>query len=481
MSIIRNARYNLLGALIPLVIAFGTVPLYLDRIGAERYGVLAIFWLLFGYFGIFDIGLGRAVTYRLAASKGGVQRDIDLIWSASVLSALAGIAGTVVAFVLSKHFLLDYLSVGDSIGREAFDSTLWIALAIPVATVASVINGAMLGREEFGLANGLQILTGAILQIVPLVVAIAVSVDLSTLILSCLLSRVVLLLLSIGCLSVRLIPGFRLRPKIRFELLRGLANYGGWVALTSLIGPVLVISDRLVIGATLGAAAIAAYTIPFQLGQRVSILPTAIVGAIFPRLSSLAPADRNELASRCLRAIIALMTPLIVIGLLVFGAFLRVWLGGRLQSDSIIVGLLILVAFWFNGLALVSYNLLQSRGRPDLVAKCLLLELPIYLGILYFLSGRFGLVGCAVAVLFRYCLDYIVLGLVADGLIRDGKAVAIGFFPIGGALLVALSIGMNSVAYWAMASICIVGAIAISFRMFPKELQQTLLRRMVPT
>ena len=38
---------------------------FLERI--ERIGVLTIIWALIGYFSIFDFGLGRAITQRIAS------------------------------------------------------------------------------------------------------------------------------------------------------------------------------------------------------------------------------------------------------------------------------------------------------------------------------------------------------------------------------------------------------------------------------
>jgi O-antigen/teichoic acid export membrane protein len=39
----------------------------------EAFGVLTLIWALIGYFSLFDMGVGRALTYELSKLRGAVS------------------------------------------------------------------------------------------------------------------------------------------------------------------------------------------------------------------------------------------------------------------------------------------------------------------------------------------------------------------------------------------------------------------------
>ena len=67
MSIKKNILWNLLGSVAPMLIGIATIPYIYKHLGIERMGILTIIWALIGYFSIFDFGLSRAITQRIAS------------------------------------------------------------------------------------------------------------------------------------------------------------------------------------------------------------------------------------------------------------------------------------------------------------------------------------------------------------------------------------------------------------------------------
>jgi hypothetical protein len=93
-----NFVFNVLGTLASLVVAFVTVPIYVSHIGAARYGVVSIVWLLLGYFGFLDLGLSRASVNALSKLKSSSQEERSkvLITTFSLNLALGTLGGLII-------------------------------------------------------------------------------------------------------------------------------------------------------------------------------------------------------------------------------------------------------------------------------------------------------------------------------------------------------------------------------------------------
>src|SRR5438094_796119 len=80
-----------------MAVAVVVIPRLIRELGIDRFGALTIAWMVVGYFSLFDLGLGRALTnliaQRLAThGDGGVP---PIIWTANLLMLALGVIGVV--------------------------------------------------------------------------------------------------------------------------------------------------------------------------------------------------------------------------------------------------------------------------------------------------------------------------------------------------------------------------------------------------
>ena len=304
MSVARHTAYNFAGAVVPLAVSLVTVPLYLKVIGLERYGLLAIFWTLLGFLGFLSLGMGPAVTQRLATMAQATDRDrSQLVWTALGVNLAMAVAGSLLVIVLAR-FYFDRLSATPAgLQAEVEQAIPWLGLALPLSMTGGVLAGALQGRQRFGILNLINGASATGVAIVPLATAYFVGPRLPNLAIATVcVNLAVLLMLAVA--SAKAVPLVKpVRPST--GVIRGLATYGGWMTVSNVIGPLMVVWDRFVIGAIIGSAAVAIYVVPFNFVWQILIVPAALTSALFPDLPWKVPSNDNALVlgqSRHLRS-----------------------------------------------------------------------------------------------------------------------------------------------------------------------------------
>jgi len=202
------------------------------------------------------------------------------------------------------------------------------------------------------------------------------------------------------------------RPRIAVGEVKPLFQFGTWLTVSNVVGPLMVYLDRFIIGMVISMSAVAYYATPYEVVTRLWIIPTAVVAVLFPAFASLHESDLRKLADlfdRGLRYMLLVMFPLVLTIVAFAAQGLWIWLGEEFADRSTGVLRWLAIGVFVNSAAQVAFALVQGVGRPDLSAKAHLLQLPIYLGILWTLLNRFGIEGAAMAWTMRVVLDCTML------------------------------------------------------------------------
>jgi O-antigen/teichoic acid export membrane protein len=409
VSISRHTAYNLAGGLVPLALSLFTIPLYIGLIGEARYGVLAVAWLLLGYFGLFDLGLGAATAQRIAAlPPDNADQRAQVFWTALAMNLGLGVLGSLLLLpVAYLYFGSSSPATDPGLLPEIAGTVPWLAAALPLATLSGVLTGALQGRSKFLELNVISISGAALTQLMPLAMAKLQGPALAQIVAAVVASRVIVVAFLFWRCRKHVFGGSK--RAFSAAQARSLLKFGGWVTVTSIVSPLMVVMDRFLIGAVLGPKAVTHYTVPFQLAERTSLLPSALSTALFPRMASLDSSQGRELASAAIRNLTVVMTPLTAIGLVLIQPFLALWISPEFAAQAALPGQLLLLGFWINAFARVPYALLQAAGQPETVAKCHLLELGPYLVLLFVALQNFGTPGAALVFGLRTFADCLLL------------------------------------------------------------------------
>jgi O-antigen/teichoic acid export membrane protein len=407
-----NAGLNLVAGALPIPLALVTIPAIIAGYGIDRYGVLATAGVVLGYFTLLDFGLARATTRFVARSleSGGAQEAAAIFWTVVALAALIGLLAAAVLLAIAAPLAREVLRVPPALVGEAVAAFEVLAAAAPFVIVLPTLLSALEGWRRFDLVAAIQVPSTSAGLLAPLLVlpwttrpAAAIAATAAVQALACCATLAV-------CL--RVVPSLRGRRAVGRALARRLFGYGGWVAVSNVVGPLMVNADRVAIGALLSVGAVTYYAAPFGLVTQLSLVPSSLMRALFPLFSADRSVDLTHarpLAVDAARAVALVMGPAAVFVVAIAPDLLRVWLGGdfvRLSTSSL---QLLAVGVTVNALAMVPFWLLYGIGRPDVCAKFHLIELVLYVPALMLLLGRWGITGAAAAWTGRVTLDALLL------------------------------------------------------------------------
>jgi O-antigen/teichoic acid export membrane protein len=438
MNVGRHTAFNLFGSTLPMLVSLLTVPLFFKYIGSERYGLLAVIWALLGYFGFFDLGFGRALSNRMARLSEATASDrSDLLWTALACTFGLGILGSIVLWLLADFILAKTVAMPASFLLETESSAKWLLFAMPVVLPISVLQGALQARLRFFELNAIQIAGTTLGQVLPLLVAAGGYTRLEYLVPAALASRAITFVL-LFAVCRRAIP-LAGAPIVVGSHLKPLASYGGWITLVGMLGPLLVTIDRVVIASVSGAKAVAQYTVPYDLVSRSMVISNSFSSALFPRLASSSSEQASAMAKQATQSLVAVMTPVAVVGLFIAQPFLRMWVGESFARDSSGVAELIMCGVWINALAIPYNTLLLSSENPKQIVLIYLVEIPVYFAILWIGINSWGVVGAASAWTLRVALDTTLLLWVSGGFLATMRDLASSIGLIAVATTVSLS------------------------------------------
>lgn len=432
----RNTVWNLLGQVAPMGVAWFAIPLLIRQVGMDRFGVLTIAWMVVGYFSLFDLGLGRAMT-NLIAQRLGRSRPDDLpsiVWTANGIMAVMGLVGAVALAAISPVLTHTLLKIPLRLQQETLHSLLLLSIAVPLVISTAGFRGILEAQQKFGLLNTVRVPMGIAMFLAPIAV-LPFTISLTALIGAIVLARGVFLIAFIA-LALREMPALRQRFAFDKALLRPLFAFGGWMTVSNVVSPLMVYVDRFLIGSILSLAAVAYYATPFEVATKLLIVPGALVGVMFPAFSVAMAADRirgAKLYRRAAKYAGLFLFPVSLL-LIVFGQnFLQLWLGPDFAAHSTRVLQILSLGVLANGLAAVPFALIQGKGHADITGKLHLMELPLYLATVWYLTVHYGIVGTAVAWLVRVTADCILLFAVADHLIGLRNRI---LWPVAGTICV---------------------------------------------
>lgn len=430
--LVGNTMWNLMGSSVVLAVGVVAMPFLVNGLGTERYGVMALAIAAIGYFGLFDLGLGRALSKLVAEYIGHNAEDgvPALVGTALAAMAVLGTAGGIIAALITPLLVHDLLAIPPDLADEVEFSFYLLAATVPILTTTAGARAVFEAYQRFGLLNAIKIPLSITFAIVPLVI-LSFTNNLAAIVAGMVFSRAIdWAIHMVLCLKF---VGTKLgRPVIRREPLGVLLSFGGWMTVSNIVGPIMVYFDRFLIGAVVSMTAVSYYTVPFSVVTQLWIIPGALLAVLFPALSTLLTSDREraaKLITRGVNVILLSLAPAVLIIVPLASPLLELWIGAEFAKHATPIMQWLMAGILINSVAHVPFAFIQAQGRPDLTAKLHLAELAPYIVAVWGLTSQYGAIGAAIAWTGRVFVDTTMLFIVSERMLNEIRGISIRLVP----------------------------------------------------
>lgn len=445
-GVARNVFANALTAGAMLATSLVSVPLIIDSVGIEGYGVWAIALTVILYVTVADAGVGPAVQRFVAVARGGDDEAgiARILWSALALYALAGGAAILAAY-LAAPSLVDLFDVP---GDLRSDAETTFRLVGPIALLGLL--QASFGNVQQGLERFVAFAaTTAVASVAYLAAVIAVlgsGGGLSELAYATLGQQALLIVLRGWTVRDVLASG---RPRLVGPGERRALIGFAWRLQASVASTVVnTQTDKVVVGVVASPATVGQIGVAAQIAEAGRLVTGAALSPLTSRMAQefgTGDSDRlRALSARLDRLWLLAVGGGTVIGVAALQPLIESWLGEG-HGDAVFFGVFLVLAYGINMSTGAGAAYLRAVGRPGLEARYNLLMIGLNLVLTVALGLIAGAEGVVIATFATYALAtawfFTRLGSEADWL------PAVGGVAAARALVLALLAGAAALAW----------------------------------
>ncbi len=345
--------------------------------------------------------------------------------------------GVFFLLILIPSLVNKYLNISPALRLETLDTFYALAISIPIVSTTAGLRGVLEAYQKFDIINVIRVFLGVFTFLGPLICLIF-SKSLVWIVIFLIFVRIVIWIQFLFfCFKVN----NNISHKIKFDisLIKPILKIGGWITVANILAPLILYSDRFIIGVLVSATAVAYYATPYEIVTKILLVPGALVTVLFPVFSAsyiTNPDFSRKIFLRGVKFIFLFMYPIIFIIVMFSYEGISLWLGKDFAGNSSFILQLLAIGVLFNGVAYIPFNFLQGIGKPHLPALINLLELPIYILTMWLFVQKWGINGAAAIWLIRILFDTAALFFVSNRIISKLFASRIKIVSISIMLLI---------------------------------------------
>lgn len=354
---------------IQLVLSLVTIPVFINQLGEDGFGLIVFAGIFVGYFLMFDLGLTTSITKLVAQYiASGEDEEINRAINTGLATFLA--IGAVIFFgiclfiFVGGFHLVEYV---DDSEYTTYISTFFIAGLLSLFEwPRMVVDAALKGAQNYVAANVARATGRVVASVAALILALNTDLPVQYIFLAYNIDKVIVPFWQYASLK-KTLPQFCMHATYaEFGFLRKCYKFSLWVMLGQIAVLLEYQVDSLLIVGFLSVSDIAVYTVIFYLFGLIQQISGLAVSAVLPAASFVHELKGlggiKEMLFAGTRFHSLLYIPIAVVCFALCEPFVRIWMEGKYLEHIWIIQLTIIFQVFWQSTALLG-SIYISTGR----------------------------------------------------------------------------------------------------------------------
>lgn len=382
--------------------ALAFIPIYIEYLGMEAYGLIGLFAVIQSLLMLLDVGMTPTLNREMARFTAGAhspQSIRELLRSLEVICY--GFAAVIVAglWAASGHLAIDWLKA-DHLPTEVVANALVImAFVVGMRLCEGIYRGSLYGLEQQVWYNAIYSLLTTLRYGGALVILRWVSASIEAFF----LWQAAISLLTVIVFSVRVhrtLPKAFSRVRFSYEALTRVWKFAGGMMGIAFLTMLLLQMDKVLLSRLLPLDEFGYYALAATAASVIYMIIVPVTQAVYPRIVNLStredPAELIAVYHQVSQLVIVLIAPAAMLLCFFAGGVVFMWSGkpDLVQNTAPLLSILVVGSF-LNSLSYLPYQIQIAHGWISLLIKTNTIIILTLIPLIFWIVPRYGAEGAA--------------------------------------------------------------------------------------
>ena len=378
------------------------IPLYIQYLGIEAYGLIGFYAVMQAWLTLFDMGITQTLNREMARFSAGAhtpQSIHDLLRSLEVISVILATFIFFLVWLSSNYIATQWLNVEKLSGNEVAGAVALMGFVIALRFIEGIYKGALLGLQKQIAVNVINIIVATMRYGGVVAVLAWYASSIKVFFVWQAFSSIVSVILFVY-LVYKTLPKSNKTPKFSVQAISEIWHFARGILGITFLALLLTQVDKVLLSKLITLESYGYYTLAATVAGGLALIAAPITQAIYPKMVEYVEQEKalelSSLYHQGAQLVSVLLAPVAAMLIFFTEDIIYLWSGDLgLAAKTAPILLPLALGSFLNCLVWMPYQLQLAYGWTSFAIKVNLIAVTLLVPAIFLVAPRYGAVGAA--------------------------------------------------------------------------------------